>query len=181
MSNDNDNNQDYDKKFEELTNSFANDNNIVKSDKKNDNDYFDDDAVFLSEDNIISQEDRLTIIEQLDNVISWRIDNFYDDDDNPYSKRKLKSDPPVLRLEKSDGDFAEFMITEDFANSLSHLFNSIDKAYKGYSPKKDKRVLNQENVKNDFELYKNWVKVNPVKTGVGVILILLVIALLFFG
>lgn len=154
------------------------DSTIETVGQSNADSYFSDDEQFLSGDDIvISQDESIGIIQQLDGVISWELVNFYNEDGDVRSKASMRNEPPVMRISSSTGDFAEFVVTKDLARTLSDLFSDVHRAYFGVPPKsknKDK-LFSQEGMKNKANDIKEWSSEHPVQTVLLALLVVLVI------
>ena len=137
-----------------------------------DEDYFGDDERFLkSEDKLLSATPSAALIEQEANLVSWRLENFYDEDGKRRSRLSLRADPPIFRVESSDGAAAEFVLTKNLAVSLSETFDAVKRGYYGVDPKR-KGSLTQAEAKGKWASATAWMGAHPLKTGVLVLLLL---------
>lgn len=174
-----------DEDLDEDPESFALNNN-----DKNGRDYFEDDDEFLAGDDIeIHDGDVLSIFQQEEDVVSVEILNLYTPEGNLRNKFALRSDPPILEIKSSDGQVAQFVLTKNFAHGLSGKFEDAYSAYFGVESKsskarKAKRAKKTDGSKMTFQDHfndsLNWVQDNKIKTGIGVLVFLLVIFGLFF-
>ena len=122
----------------------------------------DDDALVLkSYDKMLSETDEAALFEQLENVISWKLINFYDENGKRRNKWALKNDPPIFRLESSNESFAEFVLTKELSHSLAKTFDKVHRGYFNLSEKEEK-----ESTGNKFVDFTNWLVNNPGKTFV---------------
>lgn len=137
--------------------------------------YFDDDREFLkSEDEILELSPDSGLLEQMENVVSWRIDNFYDEDGKRRSRLGLRSDPPIFRIESSDGATAEFVLTKNLTITLAETFENVKRGYFGVDPKKNS--LTQGEAQSKFAEMQNWATAHPVKAvGLVILLVLFVV------
>lgn len=60
----------------------------------------------------------LAVFRQAEGMIAWTLQNFYKEDGTTRSKRDLRLDPPILRIENSDGESVDFILTRNFSKSL---------------------------------------------------------------
>lgn len=150
---------------------------MLLSTEKTSQEYLDDDELFLAgEDSILSQKDALSIFQQSDKLVSYEIMNFYDKNGKVKNKLSLLNDPPILHISSSDQQSADFVLTREFTRTMAHLLKDVDKAYIGISPKKEKKPLTQDNVRQWFDSVLNWAKENKVKAGLlGILVILFVV------
>lgn len=87
----------------------------------------DDDALalkVLSDEQIEAAED-YAVFKQEDGMVAWSLENFYQEDGSIRSKKQLRLDPPVLRVQGSEGQAAEFVLTKGFTKSLSEGLNDV--------------------------------------------------------
>lgn len=134
------------------------------------NDYFDDDEEFLrGDDKPVHNDADIALFKQIDGVISWEIINFYKENGKPRSKYALKTDPPLIKISSSEGDTAEFLVTQNFAKSMGSMLNNVNRAYYGVSPEKEQKAFSQEGIKDKFSSLKQWVRFHKVKSTVAVV------------
>jgi len=127
-------------------------------------DYFDDDEQFLKgDDSVIVEKDVLSLFKQSDNVVSCEILNFYDEKGKPRNRMSLRNDPPVLHISSSDGQSADFVLTQNFTKSIADTLKTVEKSYLGIPSAKKKKV-DQEEIHNTFDRVVNWAKTNKVKS-----------------
>lgn len=85
----------------------------------------------------VYRNDSSGLIEQGDGIVEWHIENIFNEDGKRYSKRELKSNPPLLIIKDNYGDEATFILTEKLALHLRDSMNLVYNAYynietKGY-------------------------------------------------
>lgn len=146
---------------DEITVETKNDNSVPNA-----NSYLDDDEEFLAGDDVVvAEKDTLSLFKQSENIISYEILNYLDDKDKPRKRMSLRSDPPILHISSSDGQSVDFVITSNFARSMSETLKNIDRSYSGLSSSK-KKTLDQEEIRGNWDKFTKWVKDNKVKAGV---------------
>lgn len=119
-------------------------------------DYFDDDEKMLNgDDKLVHESDDVAVFEQMENIISWEVENYYKDDGKPRNRFSLRNDPPVLKVSDSNGDSASFVITREFSGSLSKLLADIERSYYGVS---EKRTHANSTSKDRLQDFTNFVK-----------------------
>lgn len=126
--------------------------------------YLDDDEEFLlGDDSVIADKDVLGLFKQSDNVISYEVLNFYNENGKPRNRMSLRNDPPVLHISSSNGDTADFILTRNFTKNAAYMLKEVDKAYSGISPQKNKKI-DQEEIQGTFKKIVSWAKNNKVKS-----------------
>lgn len=144
--------------------------------------FIDDDELILksSEGEVLEADNNYALIKQFEHVVSYRLEGFFKENGKPRSARALKTDPPTLILEDSDGNMAEFMVSQELASNFSKLFDSVEKAYYGIDiTEVKKKPLTQQTIKDSFSKVLEWAKIHPVKAGLLVV-ILIVLVIGFF-
>jgi hypothetical protein len=136
----------------------------------------DDELVIASYDKKLAEGADAALFEQLENVVSWKLLNFYDEDGKRRNKWKLKMDPPVFRMESSAGDFAEFIVTKDLSQSLAKVFDTIYRGYFNLDAKEEK-----EKSGNFFANVLNWAGGNQGKALALVLIFILFVLYLTVG
>lgn len=135
-------------------------------------DYFDDDEEFLKgDDKLIHSDPDIALFKQDEGVVSWELLNFYKENGKPRSKIGLRNDPPVMRISSSSGDTAEFLVTQQFAKSLSHILEDVNRAYFGVSPVKEHNSFSQVGVKNKIRSIGQWMRDHKFKSAVGFVVV----------
>lgn len=136
--------------------------------------YFDDDAAVLKYyDEAVHETTEMAIIKQDENIISWEVDNLFDENGQKRSKFALRNDPPVFKISSGAGDEAQFVVTKELARTMGKLFNDIHRAYHGIEPKEVRR----ERWDDIEHLPKNigeWFMRNKVKGTIFILLVILI-------
>lgn len=98
----------------------------------------DDDLLLAAHDSRLDGGDSFEVFKQEEGVVSWSIAGLYDSNGNTYPKRELRANPPLLTVESSNGDKAEFILTKDFSGGLSRVLERVHYGYFGQDrrPKK---------------------------------------------
>lgn len=148
----------------------------VKSPPRLEDDYFTDDEKVIEEslDTLLDSTDRSALIQQFENVVTWHLDGFYDDLDRPFSRRHLRLNPPALVIEASDGNRAEFVLTEKVAQSLSEITTTVHRGYFGVSPKKQ-NVITQREAQGRLSEVQDWFLAHPFRATFTVIILVAVV------
>lgn len=138
-------------------------------------DYLDDDEQFLAGDDVVvSESDALSLFKQTDNVVSYEVLNFYDDNGKPRNRLSLRNDPPILHISSSDGQSADFVLTKNFTSGTARMLRDVERAYVGMSPKKS--ADEKKTFRSRVDDVKSWAKANKAKA-----IMLGVLAVLFVG
>lgn len=141
--------------------------------------YFEDDEKFLGDDEILSLDDTMAIVQQTEGVVSCEIINFRNEKGEVKSKYALRSEPPILVISASDGNEAQFIVTQELARTLSNMFGDIHKGYFGVRPKKRTLEGDKDSRKtmNDKVMeMRNWAVDNPLP-ALGIVLLVLFVLL----
>lgn len=139
-------------------------------------DYFADDEEYLEDmnDQVVYEAQDLGMYQQEEGTVSWELLNFRNDAGRQRNRFVLKNDPPILRIDSSDGQTAEFVLTQRFAKGLSEELDSVYKAYFGIEAKQDKK-----NTKEKFSSFREWIQEHPVLSwAIGIVIVLILIATL---
>jgi transcriptional regulator with XRE-family HTH domain len=152
---------------------------IAVQEDSEDEEYFDDDQ-FLnpSDDVVIDADQSAALIKQYENVITWKLEGFYNEDGTRKSRLSLKASPPMLSIESSNGEAALFVLTENVAKSLSEITNNVWRGYYGVGPKKSNSITQRETEGKMAEL-TDWVMTHKIQTIVSAVVILILIVLSF--
>lgn len=167
---------------------FNNDENLNIDELKNstiekDNDLkniIDDDELYAARDKVNFQNDEITIVQQMENVITWEINGLYDNNGKINKKLSLKRNPPVFTISSSDGAVAEFVVTKDMSFQMYKNFETIYKAYFGIDDRK-KNIPFKEKVSGNWKNFKNWIKFHPVKFALGTFVSIVFIIVMVIG
>lgn len=138
-----------------------------------DNYFEDDELIEAGDDKVLLEEKNLAIFQQNENVITWEIDNFYNDKDEPKNKTSLRLDPPVLRVKSSDGKIVEFVLTKELSKSFNSVFDEVYKAYFGIKVK-DKNNMDQDTIQGKLKQVAETINNHKVLSSFIFILILFV-------
>lgn len=110
-------------------------------------DYLTDDEAFLGDDKILEETQASTIVQQLEGVVSWKIEGLYDENSmKRRSPRQLRMDPPVFTIDSTDSGSGSFYVSRDMAEKLAASFKALDRAYKGL-PEHEDTSLNLASIK----------------------------------
>lgn len=139
--------------------------------------YFDDDEEFLRGDSkvLLSEKDG-GILENLENVVTWEVDNFYNEAGKQRGRYALRTDPPVFRIRSSDGDGAEFILTKDLAGEMERIMGDVYRGYFGITPK-EKKKMDQEGMRGYMDKTMEEIKNHPLRTT---LIAIFIIACIFY-
>lgn len=127
-------------------------------------DYFDDDLFLAAEDSVVHRDQSAGVIEQLEHVVSWQVDNFYGESGKPRNRFVLRQDPPIFKITSSRGDSAEFIVTKSLAKDLEQIFKDVHNGFYGISPKtKSSNPLSQESISQGLSNLQEWAVDNKLK------------------
>lgn len=139
-------------------------------------DYFDDDLFLAAADSVIHKDQSAGIVEQLENVVSWEVDNFFAESGKPRNKFVLRQDPPIFKITSSRGDSAEFVITKSLARDLEEIFKDVHNGFYGIAPKtKSANPFSQESMSQSWQNLQEWAVDNKVKAVLVAFVVLIVI------
>lgn len=130
--------------------------------------YEQDDEEFVGSDKVIHEEKNLAIVQQMDNVVSWEIVNFYKENGKVPNKFVMRNNPPIFKVASQDGAAAEFLVTKELALTLEKIFSDVGKAYYGIDPT-TKKAFSQKSLKEKTNGAVDWVKENPFKAVLGLL------------
>lgn len=144
--------------------------------------YFEDDEEFLKgDDAVLSSAEDAALFQQLDHVVAYNLRNFYDEEGKRRSKRSLRHDPPVFRVEDSSGDFAEFVVTRELSAHLAQLFDVVHRGYYGVEGKKGLPGEERE-PRSKLQEVTHWVESNPKRSiTLASLLVLALLAAFLLG
>lgn len=133
----------------------------------------DDELALLVEDEKIELTEDLGIFKQhQEGLIAWSIENFYQEDGTVRSKRELRTDPPILRIENASGEQVDFLLTKQFTRSLYESLETVNYGLFGVKKSKSRWT-------NFREALVGSILENPLKVIVfGLLVILTLVALL---
>lgn len=142
-------------------------------------DFLDDDRAFLKgDDAILSVDKEAALIKQMENVISWKLENFYDEEGKRRGKWSLRNDPPILRIENSTGEQVEFVLTQHLTTTLAETFDTVKRGYFNLDGKR-KDSLTQQEAKGKIAETVDWFSANPVKGALTLIVLVLCVITAF--
>lgn len=128
--------------------------------------YFEEEILSTSsDDSVIDASEYAAIIEQQEGIVSYRIEGIEDSKGNVKSKKELQVDPPILVVESSNGDAANFLLTKELTRKLA---DSMEIVYENMSGVKKSKVSTDKEI-------MEWISTHKIKTGVLVLVMLLVL------
>lgn len=140
--------------------------------------YLDDDNEFLAgSSETITEQQSMAIVQGMENVVAWEVVNYLNDNGKARSSRSMKNDPPVLRINSSDGAGAEFVVTDELARTLSRIFTDIHKSYYGVQPKSIDEVY----AVTPAEKISRFIKANAVRLSIlGALIVAFIVVSIIF-
>ena len=145
---------------------------LLAASKKTVNPLDDDDELLLkAADSKLEETEAYGIFKQEEGVVSWTISNFLDPEGKQYGKRELRANPPVLTLESSTGDKADFVLSKDFAGSLATVIERVHFGFYGLD-KKPKKKFTGATAK---QAVVDAVGARPLQVGAFLVMALVVI------
>lgn len=151
------------------------------SEGSNNNFLLDDEEFLPGDDSIIFEDKNTALIQQLENTVSIKINGLYTNRGNIKNKYVLKTDPPILEINSSEGDGASFVVTPEVARNFERFFGDIHRAYFGLKPKENVKFFSKKNFKQKFESFKNWAKEHKIKAAFAGIIIIGFISITIIG
>lgn len=89
-------------------------------------------VIEATNDSKIDEGDNFAVFEQNnEGFIAWSIQNFYNEDGSIRSKRELKRDPAILRIEDNNEGLVDFMLTQEFTKSIAEQLETVHLATYG--------------------------------------------------
>lgn len=134
----------------------------------------------LDNDKIEEESALMGIVSQEDDMLAFSIEGVYKDDKQSkyITGRKLKENPPVLKISSGTGEEVQFLLTKDFTRLLSKSLEEVNKAYLGYVYVKEKNNMTlMEKIKN----IPNKIKEKPFESLLTIASIIVVIYVLIKG
>lgn len=141
----------------------------------------DDELFYAASDRITFKDDDTVMVEQDDNIVTWEISGLYNKNGKLHKKLTLLRKPPVFTISSSRGDIAEFVVTKEMSLQLYKTFEIIYKGYFGLDGRNANEEVFSVRVKNQFNNFVNWIKIHPVKFGLGLIVVVGFIVAIIFG
>jgi hypothetical protein len=130
----------------------------------------DDELLLQAADNQLDATEGYGIFKQQEGVVSWTITNLLDGDGKQYGKRELRANPPVLTLESSNGDKADFVLTKDFSGSLASVLERVHYGFYGLD-KKPKKKFTKDTAK---QAVFDAIGARPLQIGAFLVMALVV-------
>ena len=134
----------------------------------------------LDNDKIEEESALMGIVSQEDDMLAFSIEGVYKDDKQSkyITGRKLKENPPVLKISSGTGEEVQFLLTKDFTRLLSKSLEEVNKAYSGYVYVKEQNNMTlMEKIKN----IPNKIKEKPFESLLTIASIIVVIYVLIKG
>lgn len=122
---------------------------------------FDDQEILdLNNDTIEEEDNLLGIVSQNDDLLAFSIDGVYSDEKQTkyVTGKKLKDNPPVLRVSSGNGEQVEFLLTKEFSRMLLSSLQEVNKCYSGY-----KYVTKNATLSEKFKDIPKWFKEKPLE------------------
>ena len=130
------------------------------------NDEDEDFLKFMKNDSIEEQAKDMGIVSQVEDLLAYSIDGLYTNEkqDKFITGRKLRDNPPSLKISSSKGDEVSFILTKEFTKMLLNSLTEVNKAYSGYKYSVEKKEYNSFKVgtlqsvwlpKVDFVAFEN--------------------------
>ncbi len=97
-----------------------------------------DDEIVVSayREETVDADETYAIFQQGDGMLAWSIQNLRSEDGKLRSKRDLKNDPPILRIEASEGQSVDFILTKEFTKTLNESLGDVRQAFYGIEKKR---------------------------------------------
>lgn len=100
-------------------------------------------------------------------VVRWEVSNFYNADKKPPSPLQMRKSPPVLSLQ-SDQGLVDIPLTKEFTNDLTSVLTDVKRAY--FRAPAMRPELLEPDTRDTATKINDWIKDNPVKLTVGLVL-----------
>jgi len=119
---------------------------------------------FIENDTIEEQAKDMGIVSQADDLLAYSIDGLYTNEkQNKFiTGKKLRENPPVLKIYSSNGDEVSFLLTKDFTKMLLYSLTEVNKAYAGYKYSVEKKEYSS--FKERVLDIPNIIKKHPIET-----------------
>jgi len=134
----------------------------------------DDEAIILAGDSKkLHGEPGFEVIAGLENIITWKIHDFYEADGSVTKNyRSLRKEPPTFIVESSDGESVVMTVTKDFAQSMAKTFTEISSVYNGkQATKPEHKPVTKKDIEEKFKNFILWIRSHPLKfTSILIIL-----------
>ncbi len=128
------------------------------------NDEDEDFLKFMKNDSIEEHAKDMGIVSQVDDLLAYSIDGLYTNEkqDKFITGRKLRDNPPALKISSSKGDEVSFILTKEFTKMLLNSLTEVNKAYSGYKYSVEKKEYNS--FKERILDIPNVIKKHPIET-----------------
>ena len=128
------------------------------------NDEDEDFLKFMKNDSIEEQAKDMGIVSQIEDLLAYSIDGLYTNEkqDKFITGRKLRDNPPTLKISSSKGDEVSFILTKEFTKMLLNSLTEVNKAYSGYKYSVEKKEYNS--FKERILDIPNVIKKHPIET-----------------
>ncbi len=128
------------------------------------NDEDEDFLKFMKNDSIEEQAKDMGIVSQVNDLLAYSIDGLYTNEkqDKFITGRKLRDNPPSLKISSSKGDEVSFILTKEFTKMLLNSLTEVNKAYSGYKYSVEKKEYNS--FKERILDIPNVIKKHPIET-----------------
>lgn len=132
-------------------------------------------------ENDLIEEDKamLGIVSQDENLLAYSIKGVYlDDKETKYvTGKKLKENPPILKISSGDGSEVEFLLTKEFTRMLSKSLEEVNKCYSGYKYVTSEEMTFKEKIGN----LPLWFKKKPLEVVFTALTIFLIFYVIIRG
>lgn len=125
------------------------------------------------DDKILDDGRGYAIVKQKSNTLAWKIEGLTNVDGSIKPSHKLKSDPPILVLESSNGDAVQFVLTKELSRSLRDAMDMTYNGFYGVDKTFKPGVNYDENLTSSEKLMK-FVEKNVLKLSVTAIAVVTV-------
>ena len=129
------------------------------------NDEDEDFLKFMKNDSIEEQAKDMGIVSQVDDdLLAYSIEGLYTNEkqDKFITGKKLRDNPPILKISSSKGDEVSFILTKEFTKMLLNSLTEVNKAYSGYKYSVEKKEYNS--FKERILDIPNVIKKHPIET-----------------
>ena len=128
------------------------------------NDEDEDFLKFMKNDSIEEQAKDMGIVSQVNDLLAYSIDGLYTNEkqDKFITGRKLRDNPPTLKISSSKGEEVSFILTKEFTKMLLNSLTEVNKAYSGYKYSVEKKEYNS--FKERILDIPNVIKKHPIET-----------------
>lgn len=134
----------------------------------------------IKNDNIEDSTSLMGIVSQDNDMLAFSIEGVYKDEKQTkyITGKRLKDNPPVLKIRSGKGDEVQFLLTKEFSKLLSKSLNEVNKAYAGYIYVKEENNMTLiDKIKN----LPNIIKKKPIESLFTIASIIVIIYILVKG